>query len=340
MVRKGLLTQYTASDGGEDRNLLGKAWSVELCKFGHKGLMPDQGLGLDITELGDLLLDCEQNYSAYYIPDDFPEACRSSYCSVFGDHIPAFTMASGILGLLSNVALGTALAKSPHLWDQHRPGKTILSLMTVAAGIFAAILLVFAAGWGSGDVPCKAARAMQYGSLFAQGLLVAGSSCLLWGLHGNLLPAAFWAVGFLLSVPTAVISGSGDGTWAICILSPQLELYPWYIAHTILCVADFLLLPMLMGLAKVASKWHKGNCDLRVGLTWLFYLFWAPYGVAMILKTLVQEELLRPSCPFQEALDHFLGLSEGLGMLHCVLCPLFVLGAAVHRQKSARAGSC
>ncbi|XP_048367801.1 atypical chemokine receptor 1 [Sphaerodactylus townsendi] len=249
-------------------------------------------------------------------------------------------LALSILGLLSNIALGTALAAYPHLWDQQHPGKAILSLVTIASGSFAAILLAFAVGWGAGGIFCKVAHALQYGSLFAQGLLVARSSCLLWGLPSCVFLVALWAVGFLLSVPTAMISVLGDGNWAICTLRPQAKLDPWYIIHVTLCVADFLILPMLMGLAKVTSKWRKCSCHLRIGLTWLFYLFWAPYGVAMILKILVQEELLRPSCPFQEALDFFFGLSVGLGMLHCVLCPLTNLGAAIRHQKTTQPDNC
>ncbi|XP_054849622.1 atypical chemokine receptor 1 [Eublepharis macularius] len=301
----------------------------------------DQGLSLDIAELEDLLLFYEQNYSYLdeYTNSTLPEPCHDHYCSVFEDHVPAFLITLSILGLLSNVALGVALAKFPRLWDQHGPSKTVLSLMTVAAGIFAVSLPAFAVEWRFGDTFCKTAHVMRYGALFAQGLSVAGNSCLLLRASPSwLFPMALWLVGFLFSVPTAMISNSGDGKWAVCALSSEAKLYPWSMAHTIICLADFLLLPVFLGLAKLTSRCCECNRRPHIDLTWLFYLFWAPYGVAMILKTLVQEQLLRPSCHLQEALNYFLGLSEGLGMLHCALCPLFLMGEAICHQKTARAG--
>ncbi|KAJ7307149.1 hypothetical protein JRQ81_009132 [Phrynocephalus forsythii] len=120
-----------------------------------------------------------------------------------------------------------------------------------------------------------------------------------------------------------------------CVSNPKPELLLWSLAHTTFCVVGFVLLPVVMVSARVASKWRGRNQCPTMDITWLFYLFWAPYGVAQLLDKLLQEKVLTATCPLQEHLDYFLGISEGLGTVQCFLCPLLIVGTGFCLQKSA-----
>lgn len=285
------------------------------------------------------------NYSTNYIPDSLAEPCHSLYCSVFGSSIPVFLAVTSTLGLLGKLALGIALAKRPHLWRRRQPSKTTLVLMTVASVVFAALLPFFAAGflrrWVFGDRFCQAAQTLRYGCLFAQGLVVVVGSarqnparC-----SGFLWHTILWAGGFVLATPVSKISHTGAVGGTVCVLRSEPEIYLWSLAHALCCLGLFLILPAVMVLTQVVGRWYKCGIKVSINMAWVFYLFWALYGVAATLSALLNMEIIAPSCNLQGHLDYFVGLSEGLGMLHCFLCPLLILGVTVHHQKADQVGN-
>ncbi|XP_053134038.1 atypical chemokine receptor 1 [Hemicordylus capensis] len=272
----------------------------------------------------------------YY--EDFPEPCHGTYCSTVGPFIPGFLAIASCLGVLSNTALAISLATRPPLWGQrHRPGRTVLSLMAAASAIFAAILPFFAVGfrhrWIFGSHFCRVARVLKSGGLFAQGLLGGGSGR---APPSWLLPTALWATGFVLATPAAVISSPGE----VCVSSQEAQLHLWSWAHGLFCLALFLFLPLVAVLATANRRRLRCGGNLHLGITWVFYLFWAPYGVAMILDRLVQENQLTRDCHQQEFLDYFLGFSEALGVSHCFLCPVLILGVSSGRVAQWASSSC
>ncbi|XP_063002246.1 atypical chemokine receptor 1 [Elgaria multicarinata webbii] len=295
---------------------------------------------LDFTDLDweDLFGNFTENYGE---GDDYTctEPCQYTYCSVFSSSIPAFLAVAGTLGLLCNMALVITLAKYPLFWGKRHAGKTKIFLMATAAAVFGAVLPFLAVEMGPGQIFgdnfCPVARALKYGCVFAQGLLVAGSAWKMsWRFPGLLLPIVLWLVGFLCGIPAGISSSTGE----FCIPSQEVELYPWSLAHTIICLVVFVILPLAMILVKAVLKWDGYSSPIDV--TWLFYLFWVPYGVALILGELRQKDLVICMCHFQERLDYFLGLSEGLGILHCCLCPVLILGFGFCRQRDVQADKC
>ncbi|XP_061462686.1 atypical chemokine receptor 1-like [Rhineura floridana] len=294
---------------------------------------------LDFAVVEDLIDDWAGNYSyAEYTSynSTLTQPCHSTYCSNLIGSIPAFLAVAGALGVLCNVALGITVAVCLRLWDQAG-----LLLATLSAALFAAVLPFFAVGvgqgWIFGDAFCQTARAVEHGCLFAQGLLVAGSVCQISkALPGVLLNIILWLMGFLLAIPAALISSTGEDGWAVCIPNQGDELRLWSLAHAIFCLAIFDILPVVVALANVVLKWQRLGWHPPMVITWLFYLLWAPYGVALILDMLLKMGLLTPTCSLRERFDYFLGLSEGLGVFHCFLCPLLILGAVIHHHRAAQ----
>ncbi|XP_005310905.2 atypical chemokine receptor 1 isoform X1 [Chrysemys picta bellii] len=282
------------------------------------------------------------NYSYDYDTNDILAAapCQSGYCSFFRSHAFNFLAVVCALGLLSNLALVVALANCWGLWGWPL-GRASLFQLTVGTTIFTAMLPFFAAGisqgWVIGDGLCKVAYMLWYGSLFAEGLLVAAGACsAMWdkwvpSRHHWCMAVALWVAAILLAVPAALLSGTEGHPQELCMMRDK---HWWHLAHVTSCLAVFILLPAALGVAKAMLTWRKSDCQLRVGVTCLFFLLWVLYGTALLLDSLVRRQLLDASCHFYEFLDFFLGLSEGLGVLHCCLGPLLLLGAGLYHRRT------
>uniref|UniRef100_A0A8D0GTB4 Atypical chemokine receptor 1 n=1 Tax=Sphenodon punctatus TaxID=8508 RepID=A0A8D0GTB4_SPHPU len=266
------------------------------------------------------------NYS--YSEEDYNDLdygatpCHSSFCPTFGNSIPAFFATVCALGLLANAALGVALHKRPSLQS-----RAVLSLMALASAIFAVAMSFFAAGfssgWSFGEGSCQVAQALWYGSLFAQGLVVAGGALQAkWSRPSWCLTWVFFAAGFALAVPAGIESKHTDG---VCFLSRITPLTSWRLAHVLCCLAVFLLLPLALGTAKVVLWWQRSSWEPPVNMTWFFFFFWAPYGLAVLLDALAERLSFVSTCTSLKTLDYFLGLSEGLGILHCCCLGILLL---------------
>ncbi|KAM3824884.1 LOW QUALITY PROTEIN: atypical chemokine receptor 1 [Vipera latastei] len=263
---------------------------------------------------------------------NFAEPCQFTFCSTF-IRVPAFLGISCTLGIVGNVT-GVALAKCPWFWDWCQPGKAELALLTIAGLVFASTLPFFALGirwnWAFEDRLCQTMHGLKFGTLFAQGLLAAGSASKPWGLPRPLLPTLLWTMGFLCAIPAALVS-SANG---LCIPDRLAELHAWSLVHAIFCLVLLLLLPLIVVSATVCLKGCGKGRHPHLNISWFFYLFWAPYGVATFLDMLQEETSFSQSCRFLEHLNLFLGL-EGWGMLHCYLCPFLILGMGFCRRKTA-----
>ncbi|XP_007436908.1 atypical chemokine receptor 1 [Python bivittatus] len=272
-----------------------------------------------------------------YWPQNVAEPCQYTFCSTFIGGIPIFLGIASTLGILGNVMLGVALAKCPRFWDQRHPGKVELFLLAIAGVTFASILPFFALGisrrWAFEDRLCQVAHGLKFGCLFAQGLLAAGSACQSpWGLPRPLLPTLLWIMGFLCATPAALVSSTNG----VCVPNGLTELHTWSLVHVVFCLVIFVLLPPTMMCLKGCGKsWHP-----HFNISWVFYLFWAPYGVAVFLVMLQEETSLTQACSFLEHLNSFLGFSEGWGILHCYLCPLLILGLGFYHRRTVQMGKC
>ncbi|KAM9114380.1 atypical chemokine receptor 1 [Pangshura tecta] len=281
------------------------------------------------------------NYSSEYDIDEISASapCQSGFCSFFHRYAFSFLVAVCALGLLSNLALVVALTNCWSLWGWP-PGRASLFQLTLGTTIFTAMLPFFAAGirqgWVIGNGLCKMVYMLWHGSLFAEGLLVAAGACsAMWGKwvpsrHHWCMAVALWVAAVLLAVPAALLSGTEGHPQELCMIR---DVPGWHLAHVTSCLVVFILLPAALGIAKAMLAWHGSGWQLRVGVTCLFFLLWVPYGTALLLDLLVRRQLLYTSCHFYELLDFFLGLSKGLGMLHCFLGPLLLLGAGLYHRR-------
>uniref|UniRef100_A0A6J0UMB6 Atypical chemokine receptor 1 n=1 Tax=Pogona vitticeps TaxID=103695 RepID=A0A6J0UMB6_9SAUR len=296
---------------------------------------------LDSIDLEELMANFTLNYT---YDDDYPydnslvQPCHSTYCMQFGVSIPPFLAVASILGLICNLILDVALVRCPRLWDQPHPSRTKLVLISAAGTLFASTLPFFAVassrGWIFGDPFCQVAQGLKYGCLFAQSLMMASTLCHVQRGFANKIVLVLFLMGFVCAIPAAMSSSSTEN---ICVPSQNLKLLSWSLGHTSVSLALFDIFPVMAILARVAQKWRGKNQWPQMDITWLFPLFWAPYGVAQLLHILLQEKVLVATCPFQKHLDYFLGISEGLGTVHCFLCPLLILGFSFCPRKSVPA---
>ncbi|NXT88699.1 ACKR1 protein, partial [Anhinga rufa] len=258
--------------------------------------------------------------------------CHNQYCPLFQRVAPTFLAVTCAMAALGIGALLVALAKWPHAWGWPQ-SRALVAQLAVAMGLFAALLPPVAVGisqgWGLGTGLCRLTHLLWHYSLFAQGLLVGSSSCSTiwrrWDPWSRWLAVAVWAGALLLALPAALASGTVAAPETSCIRQSVDILSPAYLLHLALCLCFFLLLPAVLLVATLAVPQLRAGWEPGIGVSWLFFGLWVPYGVGLAVDFLLQARLLQPTCATFESFDYVLGLSEGLGVLHCCLGPTVLL---------------
>ncbi|NWW14574.1 ACKR1 protein, partial [Oreocharis arfaki] len=287
--------------------------------------IPESWGSLDLAESPD--------FSSYYYGTndtslDYDAApCRNHFCPLFQRVAPPFLAATCAAAALGTGALLVALVKRPQTWRWPQ-SRALVAQLALGTALFAALLPALAAGvgrgWHSGAGPCRLTHLLWHWSLFAQALLVASGSCgtawARWDRRSRRLAAALWALALLLAAPAALVSGVAGGT--ACVRRGVGILAPAYLLHLSVCLCLLLLLPAGLLLAALAVPRVRASWAAGAGLSWLFLGLWAPYGAGLAGEFLLEARLLEPTCGSFERFDFALGLSEGLGVLHCGLGPL------------------
>ncbi|NXK27445.1 ACKR1 protein, partial [Arenaria interpres] len=258
--------------------------------------------------------------------------CHNEYCPLFQRVAPTFLAITCAAATLATGALLVALAKRPYAWSWPQ-SRVLVAQLAVGMGLFAAVLPPVAVGirrgWRVGTGLCSLTHLLWHWSLFAQGLLVGSSSCSTawcrWDPRSRRLAVTLWAWALLLATPVALASGTVASPNTSCIRRSVDILSPAYLLHLALCLCLFLLLPAVLLVATVAVPRLRAAWQPAIGASWLFFGLWAPYGVGLAVDFLLQARLLQPSCGTFEHFDYVLGLSEGLGVLHCCLGPVVLI---------------
>ncbi|NXR61036.1 ACKR1 protein, partial [Rhadina sibilatrix] len=222
--------------------------------------------------------------------------------------------------------------------------RALVAQRALGSPLFAAPLPALAAGaargWHLGAGPCRLTHLLWHWSLFAQALLVASGSCgtawARWDPRSRRLAVALWAAALLLAAPAAVVSGVEGDTG--CVRRSVGILSPAYLLHLALCLCLLLLLPAGLLLAALAVPRLRESWAAGAGLLWLFLGLWGPYGAGLAGEFLLQAGLLEPTCGSFQHFDLALGLSQGLGVLHCGLGPLALLLAWRCRARRSSGG--
>lgn len=279
--------------------------------------------------MGDLSSFYDGSYSNDTFVDYDATPCHNRFCPLFQRVAPPFLAVTCAAAALGTGALLVALAKRPQAWRWPR-SRALVSQLALGTALFAAPLPALAAGvargWHLGTGPCRLTHLLWHWSLFAQALLVASGSCgtawARWDPRSRRLAVALWAVALLLATPAALVSGVAADT---CVRRSVDILAPAYLLHLTLCLCLLLLLPAGLLLAALAVPRLRASWAAGAGLIWLFLGLWGPYGAGLAGEFLLQARLLEPTCGSFEHFDLALGLSEGLGVLHCGLGPLALL---------------
>ncbi|XP_074931084.1 atypical chemokine receptor 1 [Phalacrocorax aristotelis] len=258
--------------------------------------------------------------------------CHNQYCPLFQRVAPTFLAVTCAIATLGTGALLVALVKRPHAWGWPQ-SRALVAQLAVAMGLFATLLLPVAVGisqgWWLGTGLCRLTHLLWHCSLFAQGLLVGSSSCSTawcrWDPRSWRLAVAVWTGALLLAIPAALTSGTVAAPETTCIRRSVDILSPVYLLHLSLCLCFFLLLPAGLLVAMLAMPRLRVGWKPGIGVSWLFFGVWVPYGVALAVDFLLQAQLLQFTCATFENFDYVLGLSEGLGALHCCLGPTALL---------------
>ncbi|NXB68802.1 ACKR1 protein, partial [Struthidea cinerea] len=296
------------------------------------GVLETQG-SLDLAEImHDFYDDSDSNDtdSNDTFVDYDAAPCHNPFCPLFQRVAPPFLAATCAAAALATGALLVALAKRPQAWRWPQ-SRALVAQLALGTALFAALLPALAAGigrgWHLGTGPCRLTHLLWHWSLFAQALLVASGSCgtawARWDPRSRRLAVALWAVALLLATPAALVSGVVSGT--SCVRRSVDILAPAHLLHLTLCLCLLLLLPAGLLLAALAVPRLRASWAAGAGLSWLFLGLWAPYGAGLAGEFLLQARLLEPTCGTFERFDLALGLSEGLGVLHCGLGPLALL---------------
>jgi len=273
--------------------------------------------------------------------------CHNNYCSLFQHVAPRFLAITCAAATLGTGALLVALAKRPHAWGWPQ-SRALVAQLVVGMGLFTALLPAVAVGigqgWQLGTGLCRLTHLLWHWSLFTQGLLVGSNFCSSawchWDPRSRRLAVAVWAGALLLAMPAALTSGTVAAPEMSCIRRSVDILSPAYLLHVAICLCLFLLLPAVLLVATLAVPQLRVGWEPGIGASWLFFGLWVPYGVGLAVDLLLQTQLLQPTCGTFEHFDYVLGLSEGLGVLHCCLGPTALLAARLCRHDADASGSC
>ncbi|NXT46272.1 ACKR1 protein, partial [Pluvianellus socialis] len=258
--------------------------------------------------------------------------CHNQYCPLFQHVAPTFLAITCAAATLGTGALLVALAKRPHAWGWPQ-SRALVAQLAVGMALFAALLPPVAVGirqgWRLGTGLCRFTHLLWHWSLFAQGLLVVSGTLSTawcrWDPRSRRLAVAVWAGALLLATPVALASGTVDGVETSCIRRSVDIRSPVYLLHLALCLCLFLLLPAVLLVAALAMPRLRAGWEPGIGASWFFFGLWVPYGVGLAVDSLLQAQLLQPTCSIFKHFDYVLGLSEGLGVLHCCLGPAALL---------------
>ncbi|NXY00238.1 ACKR1 protein, partial [Centropus bengalensis] len=284
---------------------------------------------LDLTEI-------MGNFSYYDSNMTFPDydavPCHNQFCSLFQRVAPAFLAVTCTAATLGTGVLFVALAKRPHAWGWPQ-SRALVAQLAAGMGLFTALLPAVAVsvgqGWRLGTELCRLLHLLWHWSLFAQGLLVGSGSCSTiwcrWDPRSRRLAVGLWSGALLLATPAALASGTVGDPDTSCIRRSVDILHPAYLLHLALCLCLLLLLPAVLLVATLATPRLRAGWKPSISASWLFFGLWVPYSLGLTMDFLLQAQLLPPSCGTFEHFDHALGLSEGLGVLHCCLGPVVLL---------------
>ncbi|NXK70536.1 ACKR1 protein, partial [Sylvietta virens] len=290
------------------------------------GILDTQG-SVDLEEImGDLSSLYDDSYDNSHGNDTFLDydaaPCHNRFCPLFQRVAPPFLAVTCAAAALGTGALLVALSKRPQAWRWPRSPALVAQL-----ALGSALAAGAARGWHLGTGPCRLTHLLWHWSLFAQALLVASGCCgtawARWDPRSRRLAVALWAAALLLATPAALVSGVAAGTG--CVRRSVAVLAPEYLLHLALCLCLLLLLPAGLLLAALVVPSLRAGWAAGAGLIWLFLGLWGPYGAGLAGEFLLQAGLLEPTCGSFEHFDLALGLSEGLGVLHCGLGPLALL---------------
>ncbi|NXF13501.1 ACKR1 protein, partial [Smithornis capensis] len=256
--------------------------------------------------------------------------CHNHYCPLFHRVAPPFLAVTCAVAALGTGALLVALAKRPQAWEWPQ-SRVLVAQLALGMGLFTVLLPAVAAGigqgWHLGVGLCRLTHLLWHWSLFAQALLVASGSCGSawrgWDPRSRRLAVALWAGALLLATPAALASGIVSGTG--CVRRGVPVQSPAYLLQLSACLGLLLLLPTGLLVATPAVPRLRATWQAGGGASWLFFGLWAPYGAGLALEFLLHTRLLEPTCGTFQSFDHALGLSEGLGVLHCALGPPVLL---------------
>ncbi|NWV65194.1 ACKR1 protein, partial [Malurus elegans] len=269
------------------------------------------------------------NGSAVTYPDyDDATPCHNPFCPLFQRVAPPFLAATSAAAALATGSLLVALTKRPRgwRWPQNR---ALVAQLALSWALFAALLPPLAAGvargWHLGTAPCRLTHLAWHWSVFSQALLVASGSFssvwARWDPPSRRWAVALWATSLILATPAALVSGVAAGSG--CVRRAVAILSPVYLLHLALCVSLLLLLPAGLVLATLAGV--RAGRRAGAGLCWALPALWAPFGAGLAAELLLQAGLLEQSCGSFERFDLIVGVSEGLGVLHCAIGPLATL---------------
>ncbi|NXY84593.1 ACKR1 protein, partial [Alcedo cyanopectus] len=258
--------------------------------------------------------------------------CHNQYCPFFQRVAPTFLAVTCAVAAVGTVALLVALVKRPHCWGWPQ-SRALVAQLAVGTGLFAALLPAVAIGigqgWRLGSGLCRLTHLLWHWSLFVQGLLVGSGSCSTvwcrWDPRSRRLAVAVWAGALVLATPAALAGGTVAAPETSCIRRSVDVLSPAYLLPLTFCLCLFLLLPAALLVAMLAVPQLRAGWEPGMAVSWLFFVLWMPHGVGLAMDFLLHAQLLQPTCLTFERFDYALGLSEGLGVLHCGLGPAVLL---------------
>ncbi|XP_048835799.1 C-X-C chemokine receptor type 1 [Brienomyrus brachyistius] len=254
-----------------------------------------------------------------------------------------FYMLIFLLAIPGNILVGLVIASAKQALT---PSDMYLFNLSLADGLLALTLPLWATsmmrGWVFGDVMCKLTNMAQelsfYCSIFFLACISVDRYRVIvhamearkehWGMLSRVVCAGVWSAGAVLSVSSAVFSGtvkSPDNKLQVC--DEGFQQMARLLRHTVGFLLPLAVMLACYGVTVVRllqTRSFRKQRAMRVILAVVaaFLLCWAPHHVTVMVDTLMKIGQVDFNCSARQSMDMALFVTQSMALLHSCVNPV------------------
>lgn len=289
------------------------------------------------------------DYSAYYnFEDEGSAPCDLDSLRDFGKvFLPAVYSLVFILGFIGNSLVVCVLVKY-----RNQTNLTDICLFNLALSdlLFVLMLPLFShysmtgGQWIFGDFMCRFASGSHntgfYCSIFFMVVMTIDRYIVIIHTYklarfrtlraGVILSVVVWMLSFGISLPVFIFTNVNASDGYTCYYNPESDAWKHYnifttsvlglmIPFLVMVVCYSRIIPVLMNMR--STKKHR-VVKLIISIVVVFFIFWAPYNISLLLMSFMKSKLSGDKCTLEKNLRMSTTITETFAYTHCCMNPI------------------